>query len=116
MKTAAAPHRIWSAAADEVSRWTSILEFEIDHGGLARPHLRLPERRLGEIDPLLASEPELRHPQLVVARRQAREPEAEEDAEAEEDPAVAAEKRAAKQAWLQYARALFSAAEFRYID
>ena len=35
---------------------------------------------------------------------------------AEEDPHVLAERRASMQAWVQYARALFSAAEFRFID
>jgi hypothetical protein len=45
--------------------------------------------------------------------------EAEDDdptAEEDDDPAVLAERRASMQAWVQYARALFSAAEFRFID
>ena len=40
----------------------------------------------------------------------------EEVKEPEDDPAIAAERRASMKAWIQYARALFSAAEFRYID
>jgi len=39
------------------------------------------------------------------------------DASTEDDgPRVLAERRASLQAWVQYARALFSAAEFRFID
>ena len=34
----------------------------------------------------------------------------------DKDPRVLAERRASMQAWVQYARALFSAAEFRFID
>ncbi len=41
---------------------------------------------------------------------------AENQQEDEPDPQLAAERRAAMKAWVQYARALFSASEFRYLD
>ena len=42
--------------------------------------------------------------------------EAEDDASAEETESDSAEQRASMRAWVQYARALFSVAEFRFVD
>lgn len=44
------------------------------------------------------------------------EAEAENDGEKHDDPRDLAERRAAMKAWVQYSRALFSAAEFRFIS
>ena len=42
--------------------------------------------------------------------------EAKDDASAEETESDSAEQRASMRAWVQYARALFSVAEFRFVD
>ena len=42
--------------------------------------------------------------------------ESPDESNEDEDPRILAERRASMQAWVQYARALFSAAEFRFID
>ena len=44
------------------------------------------------------------------------EGETADESDEDEDPGALSERRASMQAWVQYARALFSAAEFRFID
>ena len=63
----------------------------------------------------LAKAEEAEGEETEAEETEAEETEGEETAAEDDDPKVAAERRASMKAWTQYARALFSAAEFRFV-